>query len=330
MKVSVIMPVYNGEAFFEPACRSVLAQTERNIELIVIDDGSSDQTPAIADRIARQDKRMRVFHRSNSGVSASRNFALEQVRGEWIYFCDADDIMHPHMFEVLLDAAQKYALDHVVCRFDTFSTKHTDCELPSEIAVETGQGASFYDRLVKSSAGTGPCFRIFKKHLLDVDSMRFDPTMTYGEDMFFVWKLTLLAGNSGFVNLPLYHYRMTPVSATSRWHADLYENYRRAFDDIMSFAAAHGCDDNNFKALHATYFADRLPALFRMEARAPYSKSEKLARVQMILADPLMTEGMRLKKMNIQSPEIYLANARKTELKEKIKRYIRLILTKIS
>ena len=90
--ISVIMPAYNSEKYISEAIESVISQSCTNWELIIVDDGSTDQTSEIIDEYAAKDSRIRAFHRENSGVSAARNFALEIVCGDYITFIDSDDV----------------------------------------------------------------------------------------------------------------------------------------------------------------------------------------------------------------------------------------------
>lgn len=89
--ISIIVPVYNSSKVLEKCIDSILAQTYKSFELILIDDGSSDESGKICDKYADIDDRLRVYHRTNYGVSASRNFGIEKAKGEWIAFIDSDD-----------------------------------------------------------------------------------------------------------------------------------------------------------------------------------------------------------------------------------------------
>lgn len=93
--ISVIVPVYNTENYLHRCIDSILAQTFTNFELLLIDDGSKDASGTICDEYAAKDKRVRVFHKENGGVSSARNLGLDHARGEWITFCDADDVVYP-------------------------------------------------------------------------------------------------------------------------------------------------------------------------------------------------------------------------------------------
>ncbi len=99
MKVSVVIPVHNGEKYLAQAIESVLAQTFRDFELLIVDDGSTDGSRAIMDRCARRDARIRILSQANRGVSAAGNLGFEEARGEWVARLDADDVFLPDKLE---------------------------------------------------------------------------------------------------------------------------------------------------------------------------------------------------------------------------------------
>lgn len=115
--ISVIVPVYNVEPYVEKCLDSILAQTYSDLEVLVIDDGSTDGCGEISDRYAEQDHRIQVFHTENHGLSAARNIGLDHVNGQYIGFVDSDDWIDPDMYEELHNIIQKTDADIVTCRF---------------------------------------------------------------------------------------------------------------------------------------------------------------------------------------------------------------------
>lgn len=104
--ISVIVPVYNAEKYLDRCVESIVAQTYKNLEIILVDDGSTDNSPAICDAWAKKDSRIRVIHKKNGGVSSARNAGLDACTGDYIGFADADDWMEPDMYEVLIGNAK--------------------------------------------------------------------------------------------------------------------------------------------------------------------------------------------------------------------------------
>lgn len=106
--ISVIVPVYNVEKYLSKCIDSILAQTYKNLEIILVDDGSPDNCPKICDEYAKKDNRIKVIHKENGGLSAARNVALDIAKGEYIGFVDSDDFIAEDMYEVLYNLAEKY------------------------------------------------------------------------------------------------------------------------------------------------------------------------------------------------------------------------------
>ncbi len=122
--VSVIIPVYNVRLYLREALDSVLAQTYRNLEILVVDDGSDDRSEAICDEYAEKDARIAVIHQKNKGLSGARNTGLDIVRGDFIAFLDSDDAYCPNMLRMMVDVAQQSGTDLVECNFGIYHTKH--------------------------------------------------------------------------------------------------------------------------------------------------------------------------------------------------------------
>lgn len=116
--VSVIVPVYNVEEYLPKCIESILNQTHKNLELILVDDGSPDKCPEICDEYAKKDKRVKVIHKKNAGVSAARNDGIDSATGDFIAFVDSDDWIEPEMYEKLLQKQQEDDYDVVFCGFN--------------------------------------------------------------------------------------------------------------------------------------------------------------------------------------------------------------------
>ena len=100
--ITVIVPVYNIREYLPRCVRSITGQTYENLEILLVDDGSTDGTGELCDTLAGEDKRIQVYHKKNGGSSSARNLALEKARGEYVGFVDSDDYIEPHMYELLM------------------------------------------------------------------------------------------------------------------------------------------------------------------------------------------------------------------------------------
>lgn len=144
MLVSVIMPVYKVEEYLPRAVESVLHQTLKDMELILVDDGSPDRSGAICDAFAQKDSRVRVLHQKNMGAPAARNAAIEISRGKYRFFCDADDWMEEDMLEKMVALAEEAQAELVICGFTI------DTEVPSIHFGKSANQAGMYRQVLKA------------------------------------------------------------------------------------------------------------------------------------------------------------------------------------
>lgn len=130
-KISVIIPIYNVEPYLRQCLDSVVNQTYQNIEIILVDDGSTDNCGAICDEYAQKDDRIVVIHRKNGGVSAARNDGIDRATGEWVAFVDPDDWLDVNFYECLFDAMRDQNID-ILCsggRFREFNNSKKECRI---------------------------------------------------------------------------------------------------------------------------------------------------------------------------------------------------------
>lgn len=167
--VSVIIPVYHVEAYLGRCVDSVLAQSLRNIEIILVDDGSTDGCPAICDEYARRDNRVTVIHQKNTGLGGARNAGLDAVRGEHIAFVDADDFIDPAMFEQMLVSLHKENADLCICGFKKVTEDSLRAAEKSAVSFQIVTGMQALEKLYTGDYVyyTIACNKLFKRTLFD-------------------------------------------------------------------------------------------------------------------------------------------------------------------
>ena len=119
-RISVVVPVYNVENYLNECIESILQQTYHELEVILVDDGSTDRSGELCEEWKKKDKRIHVIHQSNQGLSEARNRGLENITGKYVAFVDSDDILHPQMYEHLADALQAEQADVAICKETLF------------------------------------------------------------------------------------------------------------------------------------------------------------------------------------------------------------------
>ena len=213
--VSIIIPVYNAEKYLAACIEGVLAQTMKNFELLLIDDGSKDNSGKICDQYAENDERITVFHQANGGVSSARNFGIEKSSGKYITFIDSDDLVEPNYLEVLISASENDKYDFVHAIF-------SDSEQIEAIAADydySEQNHPNYSPLIQFGA-VYP--NLFKKDIMVKNNLRFKKEITYAEDTIFVYEYLSCCERIRVITDVIYHYNtLNPTSASHKMHNNI-------------------------------------------------------------------------------------------------------------
>lgn len=245
-KVSVIVPVYNGESTIARCINSILNQTLTDLELIIIDDGSADKTGEIC--TAYDDDRIRYYRKENGGPSSARNMGLSLASGEYIGFVDADDGIVPEMYEKMYAACKKHDADLCVCDYQFIST-------------ETGKGTNYTDFLrggyfTKAqiqdevmavflgnlneeghigNVDWGVMRRIYRRSFVQENSLHFDETLCNSEDCLFCFMATKQANGLVYLkNEHLYINYRNPWSLTRKYLPDFWTQRCQVMDTLAS------------------------------------------------------------------------------------------------
>lgn len=228
--VSVIVPVYNVEQFLPKCIESILTQTYRDLELILVDDGSVDGSGAVCEAAAEGDARVRVIHRANAGVSAARNAGLDAARGRWVCFVDGDDWVLPEYVEYLLDLAAW--ADAPIATMRSFETDF-NVRQPSRETKEVWTGERAVLGMLRYSLPIGCNARIFERNSLNAANVRFFEGLAVGEGFNFNCLAFQSVARVAVGNRRLYHYRKdNENSVTTRFDVEKWEDALRAIELI--------------------------------------------------------------------------------------------------
>lgn len=215
VSVSIIVPCYNVAAYLDQCMESLAGQSMEDIEIICVNDGSSDRTAEILREWRDRDGRVRVIDRKNSGVSAARNSGMEEAAGKYIGFVDPDDVVERNMFRRLFDAAVEKDADVAVCGYHEF------CDRGGMDMPESGwsPSAGFFpeEKAERFRRGTpwsrcaGTVWnKLIRRKLLEENGVRFVPGLRQGEDLYFCLMLLTVAPRLLILPDRLYHYRREP------------------------------------------------------------------------------------------------------------------------
>ena len=205
--ISVIIPVYNAEKYLETCVSCVLAQTYGALEILLIDDGSTDGSGALCDAFAARDARVRVIHRNNGGASAARNAGLRTATGDYVFFLDSDDSIVPEALEKLLANAKQN--DSEIVFFDAYTAeeetgKRSGDNYAHKERYLPGRGKDLMLRMTKNrDFHMGICLHFFKRSLLDINKLVFKEGIVY-EDFLFTCQAYCFANRVSYVPEYLY------------------------------------------------------------------------------------------------------------------------------
>lgn len=238
-KVSIVVPIYNVEQFLDRTMQSLLSQTLKNIEIIMVDDESPDNCPAICDRYAEQYPNVKVVHKKNAGLGMACNSGIEVASGEYIAFCDSDDYVDKDMYETMYNAALKYDADAVYTGIKTVNEReevHVMNEYPS---CQIFQGKNKIHAFLMDMISSEPSDTIerrvpmsakvvlYRKDLIDTNKLRFvSERVIISEDL--VWNMDVLNHSKCIVTLPqtFYYYYNNTASLSKKIRTDRFPFFK--------------------------------------------------------------------------------------------------------
>lgn len=238
--VSIIVPVYNCEKYLSRCVESLVSQTLKDIELILVDDGSKDSSGEICDQFAMKDPRVKVVHGVNAGVSTARNKGISVATGEYLSFVDSDDWMDSKSYELLTSKAEENGSDIVFCDY---------AEVYSDSIIEK---ASFplgdsWENTVRNMIDAGPrggnifSFSLIRKSLIVENDLAFPSHFKRGEDFWFTLHVYVNAKRIDKVKEVLYYYDLSNMqSATHTEEVDSSASYLGFMDECKSYLQENG------------------------------------------------------------------------------------------
>ncbi len=235
--ISVIVPVYNAGKYFNNCIESIVNQTYKNLEIIIVDDGSTDGTPQACDDWAAKDDRIKVIHKENGGAASARNTGLDNATGDYIGFVDADDYLDADMYEIMLSEIIEYGADAARCGI----------ERVSDDGITEDWGTGDYDirvvdnRQLLADIGeaegilpVSPCNKLFKKEC--IGGIRFDTSFRFAEDTLFNFMIAKNIRNMVYHDVNRYHYTFNAGSMTNKGINENNFDEQRVMDIIFTLA----------------------------------------------------------------------------------------------
>lgn len=240
-KVSVIVPIYNVERYLNRCIQTLVAQTYKNLEIILINDGSTDGSLEICKKWSEGDERIIVINQSNSGVSVARNAGLKVATGEYILFVDSDDMCQTDMVEILLKAI--IGADLAYCEF-FMDNRYRSTLISNPLEEGVYEKNEIYDALFFGSKNSKHAFMstalwrgLFKKDVIDAHKIAFDPLLKFAEDWIFYAEYFKHIQRIKVVNKPLYRYSVRKSSATNTFNPTSEQGALKSLYILDKFSA---------------------------------------------------------------------------------------------
>ena len=301
-KVSIILCVYKGEQYIRECIDSVLRQTYKNIELLIVDDGSPDNCPSICDEYAKKDSRVRIIHKKNAGLGFARNTGLANVTGDYVTFIDQDDWMAKNCIERLYETAESTRSELVVCGLYRYFSENRIIEIK-----ETFEQVSYINEDVKKyclapiigadeenpiDVEREMCvFRnLYRKNLIDQIGAKFESEREYlSDDLFFNLRYISSCIKATIIPDCLYYYRANETSMTAKLSENEY-----AKDEALYLKAKEIAEEKGVTEL----LGNRLERMFLTKVRrtlilvvaSSMSKRAKLKEIHRILNETVLVD----------------------------------------
>lgn len=273
--ISVTIAVYNTSRYLARCLDSIINQTLKDIEVIIVDDGSTDGSGKVCDEYEANDNRFRVIHQKNSGSAAARQTGLDNAHGEYVIVCDSDDWVEPDMYQKLYLKAKETNADMVLCGY--FSEYNDSHSVPCQTIFNEVDGYVDNFDLIKRGAGSS-WVKLIKKSLFEKTNASYVPGINLSEDSLILYKL--MKGDPKVVQLKdnLYHYRrlyggqsytnnikmehIRQLRYTYDWLKTNYTEaqyepliYQRAIDLVFAYMRVNDLDKKSL----STFIRDELP-----------------------------------------------------------------------
>lgn len=293
--VSIIVPVYKAEQYIRTCVDSVLAQTFQDWELILVNDGSPDNSGDICDSYTQLDSRIKVIHKSNGGVSSARNLGISSALGEWLYFIDSDDFIENQTLKTSLQESENNGIDLIVHGLvDDYLYNNTTRSVDYNM-LKNNDYQSVIEYTDKCGLLRGPVCKLFKKSIVNMYNIRFDESICYGEDTKFTFEYLRRCKSITFVSKHFYHYCFrNEESLTKRdydytfWDrtAKMLLNLRIPIMDLFKMP------DSYYQYIRFEYISHLSRAIYSMY-KSDMGYTERIRYIKCLQADLHLKKGHR-------------------------------------
>ena len=283
LKVSIIVPIYNAEKYLRKCINSILEQTFKNFEVVLVDDGSTDNSANICDEYAARDDRVVVIHKGNGGVSSARNTGLNIACGEYIIFVDSEDYVSKNMIEKMVDKIDDadMVISSIKLRLDG---KERDCCVSDGEYSPRDIIENYCTGVVPGMCIEGPYCKLFKANIIKAENIEFDESIKLCEDILFNIQYIMQCNKINMYDELIYfHMKENENSLSLKYREYNYENIRVVYEYTKNAAKQLGCSNEALNSLGGKH-VNRLVSQVKKSVLAE-NKSESINCMRIISLD---------------------------------------------
>ena len=294
--VSVVVPIYNVEQYLTKCIESIINQTYKNLEIFLIDDGSTDESGKICDRYAKKDNRIKVIHKKNAGVSSARNTGIDNSTGKWLAFIDADDWIEENYIEELLKNTSK-EIDIVQCGYNRMvgdKKEKTNCEGKD---ILHGKDEFLIKCLNPQTAYGLSHMKIIRKSI--INEIRFNEKIVVCEDALFNIEISKNLNKFKMIKQPLYNYRINQNSVVKKYDGNYSIKYENSLKIIFDYLKNNYSDNNLIKQNYYNFSVYHLMLIAVNYCFNPSNKEKrKVRQLSNICNKPIFKEAIKKSDYN--------------------------------
>lgn len=331
VKVSIIIPIYNAEKYLCQCIESVMNQTLKEIEIILINDSSKDSSEHICLELAKRDNRIKYYYKENEGLAAARQDGIERSSGEFIGFIDSDDWIEPDMYEKMYLAAETNNSDMVLCNcYENIDIKRPINLRPGSYNFEQIKKELFPHVLIginsegsRSNTRWSNCLRLYKKNIIDEKGVKFDRRFRRSQDLPFTFEFLIHSRNFYFIEEYLYHNRQEPGSLSRGYTKNMWQLIKPLIIHLYNLVENYNEYDFSELVNSTAYFLSMDCILNEFKDDSP-NKREKVKHIKDIISDPVCFNSLdrfNYKKLNNIYLKIFYTNMKNQNAKKLVHDY---------
>lgn len=319
--ISIIVPMFNCEKKIERCVVSLMNQTLKNIEILLINDGSNDKTQQILSELKKKDNRIRVINKVNTGVSDTRNVGIKNSKGTYIGFVDIDDYVNKTMFERLYEAISLDNIDLSICRY-TKVNNNQECEELWDDKLLTGNIKKNFTLAMIASGSEeefnndnvimGSVWRcLYRKSIIEENNILFREKISYAEDLIFNIEYMCKSNLMNIVNESLYFYEISTDSLSTKYRSDLFHTGKLLIEEITKLSSYTDLQTQEFikHRLKFAYFKYAITAIRNLSEGLELSKYKEYKNIKKIIKDDKIEDSIKninIKKLNNKYKFFYI------------------------